>query len=636
MSAALGVCYYPEHWPEEMWADDAARMADAGLAWVRIGEFAWSRLEPKPGELRFEWLDRAIETLGSAGLRVILGTPTATPPRWMLSRHPDMLAIDAQGNPRKFGSRRHYCFSHPGYREESFRIARLLAERYGRNPHVHAWQTDNEYGCHDTTLSYSTNARSGFRKWLADRYGPIDELNRAWGNAFWSMEYGTYEEIDLPNLTVAEANPAHALDFRRYSSDQVVLFNRDQVFTICASSDAPVIHNFMGRNLSFDHFDVGDDLDIAAWDSYPLGFLEERSDLDSAWTRRFLRQGHPDFQAFHHDLYRTVGRDRFWVMEQQPGPVNWAAHNPAPLPGMVRLWAWEAIAHGAEVVCFFRWRQAPFAQEQMHAGLLRPDSQPAPALAEATETARELKHLPPLGLHPRHAALVFDYESAWAWQIQPHGAEFSYLKLVLSFYQALRRNALNVDVVQATETDLSGYGLVVVPGLMYWTEKFKTALVNSEAIKLIGPRTGSRTAKFRIPNQLPPDWPTLGVTVERVESLRPDVTEPLEAGGAFHIWLEHCSGEAEVIERTVSGLPAILARGSMRYIAGWPDPDALRRIVRRAAAEAGLPTIDLPDELRTFLTGNGRFWANYGSDAVAAGSVRGLETDLPAAGIAWT
>ena len=152
MKPSLGVCYYPEHWPEDVWADDAAQMVDTGLTWVRIGEFAWSRLEPLPGELNFEWLDRAIETLGSAGLKVVLGTPTATPPRWMIAKHPDMLAIDKEGRPRKFGSRRHYCFSHRGYLDECRRIAGLLGERYGSNGHVAAWQIDNEYGCHDTAI----------------------------------------------------------------------------------------------------------------------------------------------------------------------------------------------------------------------------------------------------------------------------------------------------------------------------------------------------------------------------------------------------------------------------------------------------------------------------------------------------
>ncbi|MEM7616606.1 MAG: beta-galactosidase, partial [Pseudomonadota bacterium] len=345
--------------------------------------------------------------------------PTATPPRWMVDKHPDMLAVDVHGHPRKFGSRRHYCFSHAGYRTECARIVTLMAERYGGNPHVAAWQTDNEYGCHDTTLSYSDAARQGFRDWLAARYGQIDSLNAAWGNVFWSMEYHTYAEVDLPNLTVTEANPSHVLDFHRYSSDQVVAFNRLQTEILRAHTQAPLIHNYMGRTVEFDHFAVGADLDVASWDSYPLGFLEDRSDEGHAWKRAFMRQGDPDTQAFHHDLYRAVGRGRWWVMEQQPGPVNWAPYNPAPLPGMARLWAWEAFAHGAEAVLYFRWRQAPFAQEQMHAGLLRPDSQAAPALAEAAQVAQEIATAPQTGTAAAEVAIVFDYQSAWAWTVQP-------------------------------------------------------------------------------------------------------------------------------------------------------------------------------------------------------------------------
>jgi beta-galactosidase len=186
-------------------------MADLGLTWVRVGEFAWSRLEARPGVTTFDWLDRALEVLGNAGLKVVLGTPTATPPRWMLDRHPEMLALDREGRPRRFGSRRHYCFSHRGYRAECGRIVTLLAERYGRNPHVAAWQTDNEYGCHDTTLSFSPAAIAAFRDWLAQRYQSPEALNRAWGNVFWSMEYTSFDEIELPNLTVTEANPSHVV-----------------------------------------------------------------------------------------------------------------------------------------------------------------------------------------------------------------------------------------------------------------------------------------------------------------------------------------------------------------------------------------------------------------------------------------
>ena len=209
MKRTLGTCYYPEHWDQSQWEDDARRMVQAGLTWVRIGEFAWAKLEPQPGAYQFDWVDRAIAILGEAGLKIVLGTPTATPPRWMLEQHPDMLAVDIQGRPRTFGSRRHYCFSHAGYAQECKRIVTVLAQRYGGNPHVAAWQTDNEYGCHDTTLSYSPAARHAFQHWLADRYVTIGALNAAWGNVFWSMDYAGFDQIDLPNLTVTEANPAH-------------------------------------------------------------------------------------------------------------------------------------------------------------------------------------------------------------------------------------------------------------------------------------------------------------------------------------------------------------------------------------------------------------------------------------------
>ena len=171
MNPAIGVCYYPEHWPEEQWEADARQMAEVGISVVRIGEFAWSKLEPRPGELRFDWLVRAMDALGRYGLKVIVGTPTATPPRWLLDKLPDMLAIDANGRPRGFGSRRHYDFSHPGYREECRRIVSLIAEKVAHHPALGGWQTDNEYGCHGTTYSYSPAARQGFRTWLEARYG---------------------------------------------------------------------------------------------------------------------------------------------------------------------------------------------------------------------------------------------------------------------------------------------------------------------------------------------------------------------------------------------------------------------------------------------------------------------------------
>ena len=643
MHRTLGVCYYPEHWPEDRWPEDAARMAAAGLTWVRIGEFAWSRLEPAPGALDVGWMDRAIAILGAAGLKVVLGTPTATPPRWMLTRHPDMLALDREGRPRGFGSRRHYCFSHQGYREESRRITRLLAERYGRNPHVAAWQTDNEYACHDTVLSYSAAARQGFRDWLARRYQSPQALNRAWGNVFWSMDYADWSDIDLPHLTVTEANPAHRLAFLRYSSDMVAEFNRLQTDEIRRHSDAPIAHNYMGRITDFDHFATGRDLDIASWDSYPIGFLSDRLEADEAFKLAFLRQGHPDNQAFHHDLYRAVGAargdaghpsgphaGRWWVMEQQPGPVNWAPWNPAPLPGMVRLWTWEAFAHGAECVSFFRWRQAPFAQEQMHAGLLRPDSAPAPALPEVETVARELALMPDVDAGRARVALVFDYESAWAWSVQPQGRDFDFFRLAFAAYRAARRAGLSLDILPPDTADLSAYALILAPGLFTLSAPLRAALTRFEGIALLGPRTNSKTPEFAIPLPLGPNLPGLDVTVTLAESLPPGASEPLAGGGHFRHWVEHLEGTAPVTRRTLAGRPALMGKGPLRYLAGWPDDATFFTLIRDLATEAGLETHDLPDGLRLRDTSTHRFVFNYAAHPQAWGA-----TTIPAAGVHW-
>lgn len=614
VSPTLGVCYYPEHWPEGDWARDADRMVKAGIRWVRIGEFAWSRIEPQEDAFNWGWLDTAINVLGSAGLDIVLGTPTATPPRWMLTKHPDMLAYDFEGRPRKFGSRRHYCFSHEGYRRECIRIADALAQRYGDNPHIQAWQIDNEYGCHDSTVSYSRAARDGFQHWLKKKYKTIGALNTAWGNVFWSMEYGEFNEIALPNLTVTEPNPAHELDFKRFSSDQVVVFNRAQCQALRAYTEKPLIHNYMGRITDFDHFDVGADLDIASWDSYPLGFLEDRSDKGEDWRLKFMRQGDPDFQAFHHDLYRAVGKGRWWIMEQQPGPVNWAPYNPAPLPGMVRLWTWEAFAHGAETVSYFRWRQAPFAQEQMHAGLLRPDGENASVMTEVKQVAQEIQAAGNLETRDADIAIVFDYVSAWAWDIQPQGQDFNYFRLIFDFYQQLRSLGLSIDFVPADTRDFGNRKMVLIPGLMAWNEHIRTAIANFDGKTIIGPRSGSKTPDFQITTVLPPDLDGLNIKVSAVESLRPGGEIVLSKGGHFKIWREFAETGLDVVESTNDGHPAIINSKNLFYLCGWPDEPALIRMLENFAKFAEVETSRLPTGVRCRDVGNARLYVNYSAD----------------------
>jgi beta-galactosidase len=617
--ATIGVCYYPEHWPEALWADDARRMRAAGITRVRIGEFAWSRLEPSPGVHDFDWLGRALDVLHGEGLEVILGTPTATPPKWLVDAMPDMLPVDRHGRPRGFASRRHYCFSHVGYRRECARIVTALAERFGNHPAIVAWQTDNEYGCHDTVLSYSREALIGFRHWLKERYGSVGALNEAWGNVFWSMEYRDFDEIDLPSGAVTETNPAHRTDFHRYASDQVAAFNRVQTGIIRALSPGrDILHNFMTFFLDFDHYETMKDLDIATWDSYPLGSLDVFPG-DAAHKADYARTGDPDLQAFHHDLYRGAGRGRFWVMEQQPGPVNWAHYNTDALPGLVRLWGLEGFAHGAETISYFRWRQAPFAQEQFHAGLNLPNNEPDRALFEVEQLSADLAALGPLGpVRQARAALVFSYEASWFLRVQPQGRNFTYIEQAFAMYRALRRLGLDVDIV-GPHADLSPYALVLVPPMPLVPDVLAASLATFKGTLLVGARSGSRTASHRIPDNLAPGplAGILGIKVTRVESFRAYAAVPVRYDNlscSFDRWREFVvpGPGTEVLATAEDGHPALTRLGRAHYLAGAPDTALLERLVERLAGDAGLPVTVLPAGLRTRARGPWRFVLNYG------------------------
>ena len=640
----LGVCYYPEQWPQSDWRDDARRMVDVGISHVRVAEFAWARIEPARGRFAWAWLDEAIGILGDAGLHVVMCTPTATPPKWLIDERPEILAWDEAGRPRGFGSRRHYCFASPAWREETGRICEIVADRYGEHDAVVGWQLDNEYGCHDTVLSYAPHCRTAFREWLAQRYGTPEALNAAWGNVFWSQAFGTFDEVGLPNLTVTEANPAHRLDYRRFASDMVVAYNRLQVEVVRARSPGRFIsHNGMGFFDGYDHFAVAGDLDVFTWDSYPLGHTDQRLDAPDDVKARFARTGHPDVAPFHHDLYRGVGNGRWWVMEQQPGPVNWAANNPAPMPGMVRLWTLEALSHGAEVVSYFRWRQAPFAQEQMHAGLLRPDGADDIGAAEASQVAAELKalDLAPSPASWARVALVFDYTAAWVTRIQPQGAGFRVYNLAMRFYTALRRLGLDVDIV-GPGRPLAGYALIVAPTLPILEPSTIAALRAAEGQVVLGPRTGSKIASFQIPETLPPGpvQSNLPIKVIRVSSLRPGVADEItwtERRYAVEIWREYVETDLAPLARFGDGSPAVLRSGHWHYLAFWPEETFLLDYLEHVAAEVALPTVRLPETLRLRRRGNIRFAFNYGNAPApaAAGFVLGQRTIEPYDVAAW-
>ena len=618
----FGVCYYPEHWPQSKWQEDAQMMAELGLTYVRIGEFAWSKLEPNPGELNFKWLDEAILTLSNAGLKVVLGTPTATPPKWLIDQHPDILPVDINsGLVRGFGSRRHYDFSSEIYLRESIRITKALAARYGAHRGVVGWQTDNELCCHDTTLSGSENALREFQSWCRDRYQSIEQLNNDWGNVFWSMDYRDFSEIELPILAVTETNPAHRLAYRRFSSDQVVNYHNQMIAVIRQHTSTQFItHNFIPMNeTGVDNFALAAPLDFTSYDNYPLGRTDLlMSDAPAEQLRRYMRSGHPDFATYYHDQTRGLLNRGFWIMEQQPGPVNWANNNPRPAPGMIRFWTIEAFAQGADCLCYFRWRQAPFAQEQMHAGLLRPDNSKTEAWSEAEQAIAEIARLD-LGNQPiptACVAIITGVEGLWVSDIEKQGQAYDFNSVQFSFYSALRELGVNVDFI-SIDADFSPYKIVVAPSLPIIDAAFVKKCKESNAQFIFGPRSGSKTSEFGYPQSLPPGLlqSLLPVRVLSVETLRSDCTESLSWNGQIYEscrWREQLdAGDTEVIAQYHNGEPAIVRHENITYLGTLTNSAFLVDFLQQQCQEGKIETYRFGDDIRVSQRGNLMFAFNY-------------------------
>jgi beta-galactosidase len=644
---SLGVCYYPEQWNITRCLNDTSEMALLGLDYVRIAEFMWSTLEPVQGQFEWSELDDAIDALNQAGLKVILGTPTATPPKWLVDLHPDILPYDDQNRSRHFGSRRHYSFSSPAYFTATRDIVTAMASRYGKHPAVVGWQIDNEFGCHDTVRTYDPNALIAFRAWLQVKYITIDALNEAWGNVFWSMHYSGFEQVDLPMLTVTEANPAARMDFFRFSSDQVIAYSQLHADILREYSPGRFLtHNLMGFFFQFDAFALSQMLDGVTWDNYPLGFTDTTLGLGDVISDSdkvlFTRTGHPDIASFHHALYRAVGGGRFGVMEQQPGPVNWAQHNPSPAPGMVRVWTWEAFAHGASVVSYFRWRQAPFAQEQMHSGLHRRDGSRDIGYFEAQQVLREIQSLSQYGplLPENSVAMAFDFSAFWAYEIQPQGKEWSYPALVFLIYSTLRRLGVDVDFVNLDRImNLDQYHTIIVPSLPFLSPAALAKLRAFQGTIVFGPRSGSKTSSFQIPADLPPSTSEpcnpalqafLPLKVVRVESFRADYYENITFAGQTYpvsIWKEWLEIPAESNSKVRATFednrPALVvvseSKQELHYIGFWPSQaflDVYFRDIFHHQFEAKpelSPIVDLNDTFRVTRVGLLEFGFNYGN-----------------------
>ena len=455
----FGVDYYPEHWPEERWPVDAGLMAEAGFNITRLAEFAWSRLEPQEGTFDFTWLDQANDILSSYGIRTILGTPTASPPPWLMQSNPDLYRVDEQGRRLTFGNRRQYCPNHPLYHECTRAIVQAMAEHYAANPNVIGWQIDNEFG----DRCYCPVCREAFQRWLQARYHTLEAMNEAWGTIFWSHVYTDWSQIPVPVETGGSPNPGLALDFYRFISDSYVRYQQLQIDILRACTSGQFItHNLMGFKYdTLNYYDLAMPLDFVTWDNYPRTQWSFRSDVD------------PSGPALAAATMRGLKRQPFWVMEEQAGPGGWELVSVTPRPGELRLWAYQQIAHGADGIIFFRWRTARYGTEQYWHGILNHD---ASAGRRYEEIARMGAELGRIGDALRDTqvqapvAMLLSYDSRFAFQIQPNNPEYSYSEHFHSLYRAFHERNIPIDVISPTE-ELNSYRLVLAPPLYMLPEQ---------------------------------------------------------------------------------------------------------------------------------------------------------------------
>lgn len=378
-------------------------------------------MEPEEGRYELDWLERAIAQAAAHHIVTVLGTPTDTPPAWLTQKYPDTLRVDANGRRAEHGGRRQFSYVSPRYREFSRRIVEKLAARFGRNPNVVGWQIGNEY----TEDPFDDHARLGFQQWLAAKYKTLDALNEHWATAYWSETYTRWDQIPL---AAPRGNPGLLLDYRRFVTDVWRDFQRNQLDVIRAHADAAqfVTTNYGGLGWAnrFDRHTVAADLDLISWDEY-------------------VGQGHPDadYNGAIHDLARGWKRQNFWVMEAQPGFVDWAPVSNSLDRGETRAMAWQAVGHGADCYTFWQWRSALNGQEQYHGTLAGPDGEPVPIYEEIRQLGREFAATSAAlaGTAPvSEAAILHDYDSRWAIDFHPQTQRYDQLQVLLGYYHPLR------------------------------------------------------------------------------------------------------------------------------------------------------------------------------------------------------
>ncbi len=637
---ALGSYYYPEQWPEQQWDRDLSNMARLGIGFTHFGEFAWSRMEPQEGQYDFSWLDKAVELAGRHGLKVILCTPTPTPPRWLTVAHPEMMVVRANGVSQSHGTRQHVSWSDSLYRECVKALVDTLGRHYANNPHVIGWQIDNEPS-HYGIIDYSDTAQMAFRRWLKDKYGTIAPLNDTWGTAFWSETYDTFDQIRMPNPQElpAKANPHAMLDMRRFVADELASFLNMQA-DILRSHINPrqwITTNVMPLELDSDT-DKFTSLDFPTYTRYMV--VGSNNGIGS----QGFRIGTPEEISIPNDIYRNSIGKCFGVMELQPGQVNWGSYNPQPLPGAVSLWVWHAFAGGSRFVCNYRFRQPLKGSEQYHHAMMEADGiTPAIGGREYREISDALKILRreadtkvsmPSELLRRRTAIILDRDNRYELGFQPQTSQWHNLHHIYRYHNALTSFGAPVDIVNSA-ADLTDYPFVIAPAY----ELIDSATVDkwSKYVKngghlVLTCRTGQKNREAHLWEGpwAAPIRQLAGIDEMFFDHLPPHLTAKVQSDDktyAWNNWADVISPAsdtdvwAEYGDQFYAGKAAVvnhnIGKGTVTYIGVDTDDGVLERdILQRIFTECGADVESLPYGVLHLWRDGLDFYLNYTSDNV--------------------
>lgn len=620
---AFGCDYNPEQWSPEVWPEDVRLMREAGISIVAINVFGWALIEPRPGEFDFSGLDEVVRLLAENGIGINFGTGTASPPPWLTTLHPEILPMAADGTRRWPGGRQAYCPSSPVFREYAKRLAVAVATRYGQHPAVRMWHVSNELGCHNA-LCYCDVSAEAFREWLQRRYGSIDALNEAWGTTFWSQRYSRWEDVLPPRATLSVGNPTQALDFARFSSDEVLECYLVEEKAIRDLTEAPVTTNLMvtAHIRTQNYWDWTGHVDIVANDHY----LDHRLDT----PHREL--------AFSADLTRGLAGGRPWMlMEQATGAVNWQPRNLSKAPGEMLRNSLTHVARGADSICFFQWRASAQGTEKFHSGLLPHAGTDSHKWREVLELGDVLGNFAEVvgSRVVADVAILFSWESQWAADFDSRPTQdVRYLDQVHASYRALWDAGITADVVRPG-SDLSGYRFVIVPALYLvrdseaeiisrFVEEGGTALITffsgivDEDDRV---RLGGYPGAFR---------DLLGVRTDEFFPLDAGEVVLLDDGSHASIWTERVESRgAEIIasflDGPVRGHPAVTRNafgdGNAWYVACGLEPAGLGDVLVAAARDAGVVVpaergLDVETVLRRSDAADYLFIINHGEASI--------------------